>query len=56
MDTLFSLDDLADVLEQFNESNEEQTEKILSSAMSDEMLASQKRYEDYIKKHENDND
>lgn len=55
MDNLFNSDDLEDVLNEFNKSNEDQTEMLLSSNMSDEMLASQKRYENYIKKHENDN-
>lgn len=55
MDILFNADDLADVLAQFNASNEEQNGIFLNSTMSDEMLASQKRYENYIKKHENDN-
>lgn len=55
MDNLFNPEDLEDALKLFNDTNEEQTEKILSSNMSTEMLASQKRYEDYIKKHEGDN-
>lgn len=45
---LFSLDDLADALAAFNSIDEEKTERILNSNMSEEMLASQKRYEEYI--------
>lgn len=55
MDNLFNPDDFVDVLEEFNSSNEDKTEELLSSNMSTEMLASQKRYEEYIKKHANDN-
>lgn len=55
MDNLFNPEELEDALKLFNDTNEEQTEKILSSNMSAEMLASQKRYEDYIKKHKGDN-
>ena len=55
MDNLFNPDDLANVLEEFNASNEDKTEEILSSNMTKEMQASQQRYEEYIKKHENDN-
>lgn len=54
MDNLFDSFDLSDVLEEFNSSNENQSD-ILFSNMSEEMVASQKRYEDYIKKHEYDN-
>ena len=46
MENLFSLDDLADALAAFNSIDEEKTE--LNSNMSEEMLASQKRYEEYI--------
>lgn len=55
MDNLFNPDELANVLEEFNSSNEAETEEMLSSNMSKEMQASQMRYEEYIKKHENDN-
>ncbi len=55
MDNLFNLDELSDVLAAFNASNEDKAEEILSSNMSEEMQASQRRYEEYIKKHENDN-
>ena len=48
MENLFSLDDLADALAEFNSIDEEKTERILNSNMSEEMLASQKRYEEYI--------
>lgn len=48
MENLFSLDDLADALAAFNSIDEEKTERILNSNMSEEMLASQKRYEEYI--------
>lgn len=55
MDNLFDPNELENALDEFNKSNEKQTEELLSSNMSEEMLASQKRYENYIKKHENDN-
>lgn len=48
MENLFSLDNLADALAAFNSIDEEKTERILNSNMSEEMLASQKRYEEYI--------
>lgn len=48
MENLFNLDDLADALAAFNSIDEEKTERILNSNMSEEMLASQKRYEEYI--------
>lgn len=52
MDNMFNLDDLSNVLSELNSSNIEKSEEILNSAMTDEMKASQKRYEEYIKKHE----
>ena len=48
MENLFNLDDLADALAAFNSIDEEKTERILNSNMSEEMLASQRRYEEYI--------
>lgn len=50
MENLFNLDDLADALAEFNSIDEEKTERILNSNMSEEMLASQRRYEEYIMK------
>lgn len=50
MENLFNLDDLADALAAFNSIDEEKTERILNSNMSEEMLASQRRYEEYIMK------
>lgn len=52
MDALFSFDDLSDVLSEFNGSNAGKSEEILSGVMSEEMAASKRRYEEYIKKHE----
>lgn len=54
MDNLFNPEDLADVLNEFNQSNGSLTESLLEASMTEEMKASQKRYEEYIKKHEND--
>ena len=54
MDNLFSVEDLANAIEEFNNSNEAATESMLEANMTEEMRASQKRYEEYIKKHEND--
>ena len=48
MENLFNLDDLADALAAFNSIDEDKTERILNSNMSEEMLASQRRYEEYI--------
>ena len=48
MENLFNLDDLADALAAFNSIDEEKTGRILNSNMSEEMLASQRRYEEYI--------
>ncbi len=53
MDILFDMSDLESVLSEFNEQAEEGSENFLNAGMSDEMKASQKRYEDYIKKHNN---
>ena len=52
VDALFSFDDLSDVLSEFNGSNAGKSEEILSGVMSEEMAASKRRYEEYIKKHE----
>lgn len=51
MENLISFDDLSDVLSEFNSSNDGKSEEILSLGISEEMRASQRRYEDYIKKH-----
>lgn len=53
MDNLFNPDDFAEVLNEFNNSNEALTESLLEAGMTEEMKASQKRYEEYIKKHKN---
>lgn len=45
---LFDLGDLDSVLQEFNESTEGEEE------LSDEMKESQRRYDEYIKKHKND--
>lgn len=52
MDELFDLSDLESALSELNNLSDE-TSEFLNSTMSEEMSASQKRYEDYIKKHEN---
>lgn len=53
MDMLFDMSDFESVLSEFNEQADERNEDFLNAGMSDEMKASQKRYEDYIKKHGN---
>lgn len=47
---LFNLDDLENVLEQLN-----QMDDTVDEAEDEEMLASQKRYQEIIKKHQHDN-
>lgn len=53
MDILFDMSDLESVLSEFNEKADERSEDFLNAGMTDEMKASQKRYEDYIRKHGN---
>lgn len=50
MDNLFNPEYLADALAAFNAIDEDKTEHMLDFNMSEEMIASQKRYEEYIKK------
>lgn len=53
MDSLVNLDDLSNVLTELNTSTD-QKEAFLEGNMSEEMKASRRRYEEYIKKHEVD--
>lgn len=53
MDNFLNLADLESALNELN-THADETNDYLNSAMSEEMNASQKRYENYIKKHEED--
>ena len=52
VEELFSLDDLESALSELNSISSDSTNSFINSNMSEEMSASQKRYEDYIKKNE----
>lgn len=52
MEELFNLDDLESALSELNSISSDSTNSFINSNMSEEMSASQKRYEDYIKKNE----
>ncbi len=52
MENFFNEEDLLSALSVLNDQNQDKTEKLLSSNMSEEMKASQLRYEHYIKKHQ----
>lgn len=52
METLINFDELSDALSEFNSTNDGKAEELLTASMSEEMQASQRRYEEYIKKHE----
>ena len=52
VEELFSLDDLESALSELNSISSDSTNSFINSNMSEEMSASQKRYEDYIKKND----
>lgn len=52
MENFFNEEDLLDALSELNNQDQEKTEELLSSNMTAEMKASQLRYEQYLKKHE----
>ncbi len=52
MEPLIDLGDLSAALDEINTSNEGKKEQIFNAGMSEEMQASQKRYEEYLNKHE----
>ncbi len=53
MEALFNLSDFESVLDEFNSISTEENEERLSLNMSAEMAASEKRYNEYIRKHDN---
>ncbi|MBQ3584697.1 MAG: hypothetical protein IJA27_08285 [Lachnospiraceae bacterium] len=53
MELLFDTNDLESILNEFNAKSDNENDEFINASMSDEMKASQKRYEDYIKKHQN---
>lgn len=55
MDNMFDSDEMADLLSQLNAAKlEKASDEVSNDVMSKEMEASQRRYEEYIKKHEAD--
>lgn len=56
MDNFFDTNEMEDLLTQLNAAKLEKAgSEVSEGVMSKEMEASQRRYEEYIKKHENDN-
>jgi hypothetical protein len=52
MEGFLNLADFSDVLSELNTANDGKSEEFLGAIMSEEMKASQRRYEEYILKHE----